>query len=82
MLSMEIEVANIAYIATRPNTQNSPNRRYFFFQISAKNTNITLQRVIEQQLLKHGGITTNQLKKIIQVKSLKLALRNRPCRNP
>ena len=31
MLSMEIEVANIAYIATRLNTQNSPNHRYFFF---------------------------------------------------
>jgi hypothetical protein len=42
MLSMEIEVANIAYITNCPNTQNSPSRRYFLFRMSVKNTNITL----------------------------------------
>jgi len=79
MLSMEIEIANIAYITNR---QNSPSRRYFSFRTSAKNTNITLQiLILEQQLLEHDGITTNPLRKIIRV-NLRLALHNKPCQNP
>ena len=78
MLSMEIEIANIAYITNR---QNSPSRRYFSFRMSAKKTNITLQiLILEQQLLEHDGITTNPLRKIIRV-NLRLALRNKPCLN-